>query len=283
MRRRILLTFLAAAAAVWAQGQPQAQASNMRAEKPTPLPPGLAGVGIQQKLNDLIPLDLVFRDESGRAVPLASFFGKKPVLLALVYYQCPMLCTQILNGVEISLKAVKLNPGRDFEVVVVSFDPSDTPELASAKKATYLRRYGRPDTANGWHFLTGDEPNIKRLTDAVGFRYRYDESNKQFAHASGIFVATPQARLSHYFYGVEYSPRDLRLALVEASEEKIGNPVDAILLYCYHYDPALAKYSAVAMNIVRLGGVAFVLIGSTFLFFMWRKDWRADRRSTRQV
>ena len=146
MRRRILLTFLAAAAAVWAQGQPQAQASNMRAEKPTPLPPGLAGVGIQQKLNDLIPLDLVFRDESGRAVPLASFFGKKPVLLALVYYQCPMLCTQILNGVEISLKAVKLNPGRDFEVVVVSFDPSDTPELASAKKATYLRRYGRPDT-----------------------------------------------------------------------------------------------------------------------------------------
>jgi protein SCO1/2 len=182
-----------------------------------------------------------------------------------------------------SLKAVKLNPGSDFEVVVVSFDPHDTPELARAKKATYLRRYGRPETAHGWHFLTGEESEIKRLTDAAGFYYRYDAATKQFAHASGIFVATPKARLSHYFYGVDYSPRDLRLALVEASGEKIGNPVDAILLYCYHYDPALAKYSAVALNIVRLGGVIFVVIGSVFLFIMWRRDWRADRRSWRRV
>jgi len=277
----VLLTL---AAAAWAQGQPQAQASRMRGDKPTALPPALVGVGIQQKLDAQVPLDLVFRDEGGRPVPLASFFQNgKPVLLALVYYQCPMLCTQILNGVEMSLKAVRLDPGRDFEVVVVSFDPHDTPELAAAKKVNYLRRYGRPNTANGWHFLTGAEPQIQALTQAVGFHYRWDEANKQFAHASGIFIATPQGKLSHYFYGVEYSPRDIRLALVEASAEKIGNPVDEILLYCYHYDPALAKYSAVAMNIVRLGGVIFVLIGSAFLFIMWRRDWRADRRALRRA
>ena len=283
MYGKLILSISMAAAALWAQGQPQAQVSRMRGEKPTQLPPALVGVGIQQKLNAPVPLDAVFSDEAGRSVALGSFFGEKPVLLALVYYQCPMLCTQILNGVEISLKAVKLDPGRDFEVVVVSFDPADTPELAAAKKTNYLRRYGRPNTANGWHFLTGTPPNIKALTDAVGFYYRWDPVNKQFAHASGIFVATPQGRLSHYFYGVEYSPRDIRLALVESSQEKIGSPVDAILLYCYHYDPAAGKYGAVAMHIVRLGGGTFVLIGSVFLFIMWRRDWRADRQALRRV
>ena len=256
----------------------------MKADKPAPLPPALVGVGIQQRLNEPLPLDAAFRDETGRGVSLGSYFnGGKPVLLALVYYQCPMLCTQILNGMEMSLKAIKLDPGRDFQVVVVSFDPADNPQVAAAKKANYVRRYGRPDTAGGWHFLTGDEANIHRLTEAVGFHYRRDPATGQFAHASAIYVATPQGKLSHYFYGVDYSPRDVRLALVEASQEKIGNPVDAVLLYCYHYDPALGKYTAVAMHIVRLGGLIFVLLGSAFLFIMWRRDWRKDRRSLAQA
>ena len=179
------------------------------------------------------------------------------MILALVYYRCPMLCTQILNGLESSLKAVSFNPGKDFEVVAVSFDPKDTPETAAAKKQMYLRRYGRPGTANGWHFLTGDEANIKALTDAVGFHYKYDPATDQFAHASGIMVADPRGRLSHYFYGVEYAPRDVRLGLVEASQNKIGNPVDQILLFCYHYDPATGKYGAIAMNMVRFAGAGF--------------------------
>lgn len=280
----LILAFAATAAAAWAQpGQPPPQASNMRGSKATPLPPGLQGVGIDQKLDAQLPLDLVFRDEAGRSVPLSTFFGEKPVVLALVYYQCPMLCTQILNGMEMGLKAVPFNPGRDFQVVAVSFDPNDTPELAAQKKANYVRRFGRPDTANGWHFLTGDETSIKALTEAVGFHYRYDPSTKQFAHASAIYVVTPQGKMSRYFYGVEYSPRDLRLGLVEASQSKIGSPVDQVLLFCYHYDPATGKYGAVAMNMVRLGGATFVLIGSAFLFIMWRRDWRADRKQMRQA
>jgi protein SCO1/2 len=284
VRKLVCFGYLAAVAA-WAQpGQPApAQPSNMRASKPMPLPAALQGVGIDQRLNEQIPLDTVFRDEAGRPVPLRAFFHDKPVVLALVYYQCPMLCTQILNGMETSLKAVSFNPGRDFEVVAVSFDPKDRPETAAAKRETYLRRYGRPGTANGWHFLTGEPASIKALTDAVGFHYKYDAASGQFAHASAIFVLTPEGRLSRYFYGVEYSPRDLRLGLVEASERKIGTPVDAALLFCYHYDPATGKYGAVAMNMVRMGGATFVLIGSTFLFIVWRRDWRADRKHSRNI
>jgi len=281
--RAAVLILIAAGAFAQGPGQPPPQASRMRSEKPIALPKPLQGVGIDQRLNERIPLDLVFRDESGSSVRLGSYFGSRPVLLALVYYQCPMLCTQILNGAEMSLKAVSFNPGSDFEVVVVSFDPKDTPQLAAAKKRNYLHRYARPGAEKGWHFLTGDETAIQALTSAVGFRYRYDEETKQFAHASGIFVLTPEGRLSRYFYGVEYSPRDVRLALIEASENKIGNPVDQILLFCYHYDPATGKYGAVTMNIVRLGGVTFVVIGSTFLFIMWRRDWRRDHRSIRNL
>ena len=188
-----------------------------------------------------------------------------------------MLCTQILNGVESSLKAVSLNPGQDFEVVSVSFDPKDTPELAAAKKQMYLRRYGRPNTANGWHFLTGDEANIKALTDAVGFHYKYDPATDQFAHASGIMILTPDGRVSRYFYGVEYAPRDMRLGLVEASQNKIGNPVDQILLFCYHYDPATGKYGAVAMNLLRAAGAGFVLICGAFLLIVLRRELRAGQ------
>ena len=248
------------------------------------LPPALAGVGIDQKLDRQVPLDLTFRDEAGRTVPLSSFFsGRKPVILALVYYQCPMLCTMILNGVESSLKAVPFDPGRDFEVLSVSFDPKDTPQLAASKKQMYLRRYGRPGTANGWHFLTGDEANIHALTSAVGFRYKYDAASGQFAHASGIMVLTPQGRLSRYLYGVEYAPRDVRLALVEASENKIGSPVDQLLLFCYHYDPATGKYGAIAINFVRFAGLAFTLICGFFLIVAWRRDLRAGRVNMRRA
>jgi protein SCO1 len=241
------------------------------------LPDALQGVGIQQKLDQMVPLNLVFRDEASRPVPLSTFFHGKPVLLALVYYRCPMLCTQILNGVVSSLKAVSFNPGRDFEVVSVSFDPKDTPELAAEKKASYLRRYGRANTANGFHFLTGDEAGIKALTDAVGFHYKYDPITDQFAHASGIMILTPEGRLSRYFYGVEYAPRDVRLGLVEASANKIGTPVDEILLFCFHYDPGTGKYGAIAINTLRVAGGGFVLICGGFLLLAWRRDHRAVR------
>ena len=278
----IALAFTAAAAA-WAQpAQPApAQPSAMRNpdSKPAPLPAGLQGVTIEQNLNHQVPLNLVFRDEFGRSLPLSTYFsGHKPVLLALVYYTCPMLCNLVLTGMESSLRAISLNPGRDFEVVAVSFDPRDTPEIAAAKRANYLQRYRRPDTANGWHFLTGDEANIQALTSAVGFRYKLDPATGQYAHASAIMILTPDGKLSRYFYGVEYAPRDVRLGLVEASQDKIGSPVDQILLFCYHYDPATGKYGAIAMNMVRFAGAIFVLICGGFLLIAWRRDWRKDRK-----
>ena len=279
----VALALIFAAGAYAQPGQPapvqpsySLQDSNL---KPA-LPGALQGVSIDQKLNEQVPLDLTFRDEAGRDVSLSSFFHPgKPVILALVYYRCPMLCTQILNGVESSLKAVSLDPGRDFEVVSVSFDPKDTPELAASKKQLYLRRYGRTGTANGWHFLTSDEHNVQALADAVGFHYKYDPKTDQYAHASGIMVLTPDGHLSKYFYGVEYAARDLRLGLVEASQNKIGSPVDQILLFCYHYDPATGKYGAMTMNILRAAGAGFTLICGTFLVIVIRKDVRKSRRS----
>lgn len=242
------------------------------------LPGALEGVGIDQRLNQSVPLNLVFKDESGRAVPLSTYFHDKPVLLALVYYQCPMLCTRILNGVVDSLNQVPFSPGRDFEVLSVSFDPKDTPDLADAKKKTYLAHYGRQGTAAGWHFLTGDDANIEALTKAVGFHYRYDPATGQFAHASAIMLLTPGGRLSRYFYGVEYAPKDVRLGLVEASHEKIGSAVDQILLFCYHYDPSTGKYGAMAMNTERVGGAGFLLLAGSGLVVLLRRDRRAGRR-----
>jgi len=276
---------LSAACAQPAQPAPaQPSAMHNPDSKPAPLPPGLQGVSIEQNLNHQVPLNLVFRDEFGRSLPLSTYFsGHKPVLLALVYYTCPMLCNLVLTGMETSLRAISLNPGRDFEIVAVSFDPHDTPEIAAAKRASYLQRYRRPDTANGWHFLTGDQASIQALTSAVGFRYKLDPATGQYAHASAIMILTPDGKLSRYFYGVEYAPRDVRLGLVEASQNKIGSPVDQILLFCYHYDPATGKYGAIAMNMVRFAGATFVLICGTFLLVMWRRDWRRDRRVLRQA
>ena len=236
------------------------------------VPPELKDVGIEQRLNTRLPLDTPLRDETGRSVRLGDYFGRRPVVFALVYYNCPMLCTQVLNGLVSALGVVSLDAGRDFDVVAVSFDPRDTPKDAAAKKDAYVGRYRRDGASFGWHFLTGDAAAIGRVTKAAGFRYRFDDSLGQFAHASAIMVATPDGRLSHYFYGIEYAPRDLRLALVEASSGKIGNPVDQILLYCFHYDPATGKYGAVIMRIVRLGGVLTLaaLVGGILLMSLRR-------------
>lgn len=257
MRR--MLSFAVAAGALAAQ---------------TTLPPQLRDVGIDQRLNAQVPLDLVFRDESGAPVALKTYFGRRPVVLSLVYYECPMLCTMVLNGLLKSLRAIQLEAGRDFEVVTVSFDPSETPELAAAKKQTYVERYGRPAGKSGWHFLTGDNEAIRKLTQAVGFRYKYDPETNQFAHASAIMVLTAEGRVARYLYGIEYAPRDLRLALVEASAGKIGTPVDQVLLYCFHYNPATGKYSLLIMNILRAAGAATVLALGLFMLVMLRRDRR---------
>jgi len=233
-------------------------------------PDALRDIGIEQRLNEQVPLDLAFRDETGREVRLGEYFGEKPVILSLVYYDCPMLCNQVLTGLVSSLDILKFNVGREFDVLTVSFDPRETPALASDKKQGYIGRYKRPGAGEGWHFLTGDQASIDRLTQAVGFKYKWDEQTRQFAHSSGIMLLTPQGKLSRYFYGIEYSPVDLRLGLIEASENRIGSPVDAVLLYCYHYDPATGKYGPVVMNIIRLGGI-ITIIGIVGLVLIMRR------------
>ena len=237
-------------------------------------PPMLRDVGIEQRLGQTLPLDALFADELGRPVRLGQYFGRRPVVLVLAYYNCPMLCTQVFNGLVSALRVVSFDAGKEFDVVAVSFDPRDKPRDAAAKKKAYLDEYRRPGAGAGWHFLTGGTASIERVTKAAGFRYRYDEATGQFAHAAAVYVATPDGRLSRYFYGIEYGPRDLRLALVEASDRRIGSPVDQILLFCYHYDPKLARYSAAILSVVRMGGVAAVLALSTFLTVMWRRDHR---------
>jgi protein SCO1 len=241
---------------------------------PDGLPPILRRVDIEQHLDRPLPLDLEFKDESGRTVRLREYFGKRPVVLVLAYYDCPMLCTQVLNGLVSAMGVLSFDAGREYEVVTVSFDPRDDPSDARAKKAPYVARYGRPGAAAGWHFLTGQPPSIAALTSAIGFRYAWDEKIGQFAHASAIYVATPEGRLARYFYGIEYAPRDLRLAIVEASRGKIGTPVDRLLLFCYHYDPAAGRYGAVVMNMVRGAGIVFVVILTTFLVLTWRRERR---------
>jgi len=232
----------------------------------------LKDVGIDQKLNDTIPLNLTFRDEHGKTVELAQYFGSKPVILSLVYYSCPMLCTQVLNGLERSLKNIPMGIGADFNVVTVSIDPTERPVLAEAKQELYTGMYGRPGAAEGWHFLTGDEPQIKRLADAVGFRYAYDADSKQYAHASAIMLLTPEGKISRYFYGISYPERDLRLGLVDASEGKIGSPVDAVLLFCYHYDPHTGKYGLLISRVIQLAGGLTVLFGGIALVILFRGE-----------
>jgi len=236
-------------------------------------PEVLRSVSIEQKLGEQVPLDATLRDEAGREVRLGDYFGKgKPVVLALVYYECPMMCNQILNALSGSLVAVSFTAGVEFEVVTVSFDAREGPELAARKKATYMKRYGRQGADSGWHFLTGTQESIDRVTKAVGFNYVWDEQSKQFAHSSAIMVATPEGRLSHYFYGIDYAPKELRLALVEASAGRIGSPVDQLVLFCYHYDPVTGKFAPV-MNVVRAAGVLTVL-GLVALIVVLRRKTR---------
>jgi protein SCO1 len=232
----------------------------------------LKEVGVDQKLNDQVPLNLAFRDEHGNPVELAQFFGSKPVILTLVYYNCPMLCTQVLNGLDRSLEVIPMEIGKDFNVVTVSIDPTDRPVVAEAKQAMYAGMYQRKGAQYGWHFLTGDEPQIKQLANAVGFRYAYDSDSKQYAHASAIMLLTPEGKISRYFYGVSYPERDLRLGLVEASQGKIGSPVDQILLFCYHYDPHTGKYGLLISRVIQMGGLLTVLIGGIFLIFLFRGE-----------
>jgi protein SCO1/2 len=236
------------------------------------MPELLQEVGLDQKLNAQLPLNLAFKDESGRTVKLGDFFGKRPVILTLNYFECPMLCTEVLNGLTGALSTLNFSIGKDFDVVTVSFDPRDTPERASAKKANYVRRYRRDGAAEGWHFLTGNEPEISMLTRVVGFRYAYNKAVGQYAHASGIIVATPDGRLSHYFYGIEYGPRDLRLALIEAADRKIGSPADQLLLACFHYDPSSGKYSLAVMRLIRTAGVATLLVIGVAVVMMRRRE-----------
>jgi protein SCO1/2 len=236
-------------------------------------------VGLEQHLNQQIPLDLTFMDEDGKTVQLRQYFGSKPVILSLVYFQCPMLCSQVLNGMAGAFNGiVRFNVGRDFNVVTVSFDPRDTPETASASKKTYLERYRRPGAAQGWHFLTGKKDQIQALTNAVGFRYAWDPQIQQFAHASGIMLLTPDGKLAQYYYGIEYAPRDLQLGVIEASRGKIGNVVDKVILYCYHYDPARGKYGAVVFNVLRVSALATLLVLGGFMVIMFRRDALAARQ-----
>jgi protein SCO1/2 len=235
------------------------------------LPTALREVKIEQRLNEQVPLDIQFKDETGRNVQLQEYFNhSKPVILSLVFYKCPMLCNQILSGLMAGLRSQSFDAGKEFEVLTVSFDPRETPEIAAEKKQSYIERYNRPGAENGWHFLTGDPENIRRLTEAVGFHYNYDEKTNQFAHASGIMLLTPEGKLSRYFYGIEYNSRDLRLGLIEASNNKIGSTVDQLLLYCYHYDPETGRYGPVVMNIMRLGGLV-TMIGIVALFLILRR------------
>jgi len=242
-------------------------------------PPRLENVGIEQHLDAQVPADLAFRDDTGKTVKLGDYFGHKPLILNLVYYNCTMLCGEALAGLSSAMRLVKFDVGNEFDVVTISFDPRETPEMAAAKKKDYVARYGRANAAAGWHFLTGQPESINALTKAVGFQYQYDEKTNQYAHATAIMVLTPQGRISRYFYGVDFPPKDLRMGLVEASQGKIGNAVDAVLLYCYHYNPESGKYGAMVGNILRLAAAATVLLLGGMLFILWRLDRSVTRKT----
>jgi protein SCO1/2 len=239
------------------------------------MPGVLAGVGFDQRLDHPLPLDLPFLDEDGREVRLGTYFHERPVLLAFVYYECPMLCTQVLNGVASVLGTLDETVGRDLDVVAVSIDPRETPVVAAGKKAAYVDRYNRPGSERGWHFLTGPQASVTALTQAAGFRYAWDERSQQFAHASGFVLATPDGRLARYFFGIEYAPRDVRFALMESSAGRIGSLVDRLLLYCYHYDPESGSYAFVAMRAVQVGGAVTLVALLGFVAVSLRREQRA--------
>jgi len=233
-----------------------------------------ADIGLDQRLDAQLPLDLTFSDESGKPVRLREYFGTKPVILSLAYYDCPMLCTLVVNGLIRTLRTLSFSAGNEFTVLTVSFNPTDTAKMAAIKKQTSLQSYNRAGAEAGWHFLTGDEATIQQLTQAIGFRYRYDTERKEYAHASGIMVLTPEGRISRYFYGVEYAPRDVRFGLIEAANGKIGSPVDQLLLLCYHYDPATGKYGVMITRSLRLAGAVTVLGIGAFIVLSLRRDRR---------
>ena len=275
----LLLSFILLASFALGQGMTKGMMSppaNMR-------PARLENVGIEQRLDTQVPPDLLFNDENGHPVKLGDYFGKKPLILNLVYYNCTMLCGEALAGLSGAMRLVKFDVGNEYDVVTVSFDPRETPQMASAKKADYIKRYGRANAAAGWHFLTGPADSINALTKAVGFQYQYDEKSGQFAHATAIMVLTPQGRISRYFYGVDFPPKDLRMGLVEASQGKIGNAVDQVLLYCYHYDPASGKYGPVIVNILRLAAAATILILGGGILLLLRMEKSVQRRQPRHA
>jgi protein SCO1/2 len=275
---RVLLSLILLTASAFGQAMSKgimSPPSNVR-------PPYLQNVGIEQHLDGQVPSDLTFVDDAGRPVKLGDYFGKKPLILNLVYYDCTMLCGEALAGLTGAMKMVKFTAGDEFDVITVSFNPRETPAIAAAKKQDYLKRYGRPGAASGWHFLTGPAESIDALTKAVGFQYQYDAQRNQYAHATAIMVLTPQGRISRYFYGVDFPPKDLRLGLVEASQGKIGNAVDQVLLYCYHYDPETGKYGAMVSNILRLGaGITILLLGGLLLILFRLEKAVPPRRTPR--
>ena len=286
-RRRSKLAFvggLLGCALMWASAMAQVSSYGDKQQgdnRGDELPKVLKGVEVSQHLNQQLPLDAVFLDETGKAVHLGDYFGSKPAILTTVYFNCPMLCSEELDGLTSSLEMVHLNPGTDFNVIVISIDPVETPELAAKKKAFYLKRYGRPETAAGWHFLTGKEPDINAVTKAVGFGYVRvpgpDGTLSQFAHASSIEVITTNGKLAQYYLGVEYSPKDMLLGLIEASGNKIGSPVANILTYCYHYDPETNKHSIIVARVVQLGGMVTMASLGGFMFVMFRRDIKLGR------
>src|SRR5688572_11303270 len=255
------------------------RAQPARPSGPEPAAPQriLDSVGIDQKLGQKLPLDATFRDEAGKTVRLGDLFTGKPVVLSLVYYECPSLCTMTLNGMGKSFKPLDRTIGKDFDVITVSFDPRETPELAAAKKAAYVKSYGRPEAQQGWHFLTGDEASIKQLTEATGFRYTWDENSQQYAHGSAIMVVTPDGVISRYFYGLEYSTRELRLGLFEASDGKVGTLADSVLLLCFEYDPMTGKYGWAVMGLLR--GAAILTVGALVTFIL--VNLLRERRATK--
>jgi protein SCO1/2 len=260
----------------WPQAAPKLQPGDTI---PNQKPSILDQVGLDQRLNQQVPLDAAFLDEHGQAVQLKQYFGSKPVILIMVYYQCPMLCTQVLNGFTGAMNGiVRFTIGREFDVVTISIDPRDTPQDAAEAKKRYLMRYRRPEAEQGWHFLVGQKDQIDAVAHAVGFRYAWDPEVKQYAHASGIMLLTPDGRVSQYYYGIEYVPRDIQLGLVEASKGKIGNAVDQVLLYCFHYDPRQGRYGATIFNVLRLGALATILVLGGFMVVMFRRDSHAGRK-----
>ena len=243
------------------------------------MPDALKTVGIEQKLGEQLPLDAELKDENGRLVKLGEYFGKgRPVILALVYYECPMLCNEVLNGLTGSLKGISFEAGKDFDVVAISFDAreNEKPDLARNKKASYLGRYGRPGSENGWHFLTGKQESIDQVTKAAGFNYEWDEKSNQFPHAGGIMIVTPQGKMSRYLYGIDYAPKDIKFGIMESAENKIGNPADQLLLYCFHYDPATGKYGFAILRAISVGAVATMLGLGAMIFVFWRKSKKRD-------